>query len=588
MDTHDLSQMDRLTCGLTRYCRPMCLLLAVLVLLGCTQSAAPGRGDGGSTPNRGAGQSVKTLVVGVQREPTDLGVLFGQGTATTAGGAGSVKLLVHDRLAVEMELDRWEAQLAVKLPSIEDGSWRVNPDGSMDTTWQLRPNIRWHDGTSFTSDDLMFAFRIFMDPDLATTGGTAKKLMESASAPDARTFVIHWSGTYVDAPQGSMGVMRPKHILEELYLRDKEAFTNSPWFTTEFVGLGPYRLANWQLGSHMELVRFDDYYQGRPKLDRIIVRFVGDPNALVAGILAGELDVVLPVTVDLDAALDLKRRWEGTGNQVQVDVTGQLPQLEMQYREVARPRNGFANPAVRQAFYQAIDRQTLTDVMTQGLAPVADSWFPPSHVQRRQVESAIPQYAYDLVRAQALLAQAGWTRAPDGSLVSAQTGERFETELWGLTGQSFALERQLSIIADGWKGLGVHVDFGAIPPARLREAQYVAEHPGPLFTSFAARQFSVDRLYSEAIPSAANRWSGFNRGGYSNPAVDELFERLTVTIDEGQRIAIMRQMLQEAMGNVVLMPLYWEVVPTLMVRGVSGPKHVGTDTTRNIFQWDKS
>jgi peptide/nickel transport system substrate-binding protein len=337
----------------------------------------------------------------------------------------------------------------------------------------------------------------------------------------------------------------------------------------------------------MELARFDDYYQGRPPLDRIVVRFVGDPNALVAGILAGELDVVLPVTVDLDAALELKRRWEGTGNQVQVDVTGQLPQLEMQYRDVSRPRNGFSNGIVRQAFYQAIDRQTLTDVMTTGLAPVADSWFPPSHALRSQVESAIPQYAFDPVRAQALLAQAGWTRAPDGSLVNGQTGERFEVELWGLTGQTFALERQLSIIADGWKALGAHVEFGAVPPARLREAQYVAEHPGPLFTSFAARQFSVDRMYSAAIPSAATRWSGFNRGGFSDPAVDELFERLTVTIDENQRVGIMRQMLQELMGNVVLMPLYWEVVPTLMVKGVSGPKHVGTDTTRNIFVWDK-
>src|SRR5207302_10927601 len=106
---------------------------------------------------------------------------------------------------------------------------------------------------------------------------------------------------------------------------------------------------------------------------------------------------------------------------------------------------------------------------------------------------------------------------------------------------------------------------------------------GPLLTSFAAHQFAVDRMYSEAIPSAANRWSGFNRGGYSNSAVDDLFARLTVTIDEGQRMTITRQMLHELMDNVVLTPLYWEVLPTLMVKGVSGPKHVGTDTTRNIF-----
>src|SRR5439155_12113037 len=142
-----------------------------------------------------------------------------------------------------------------------------------------------------------------------------------------------------------------------------------------------------------------------------------------------ELDVVLPVTVDLDAALDLRRRWEGSGNTVQVDVSGQLPQLEIQYRpEVARPRSGFLNPLVRQAFYQAIDRQTLTDVMTQGLAPVADSWYWPTHPQRGEVESAIPRYPYDPTHALSLLAQAGWSRGADGALVNG-AGERLEVPL---------------------------------------------------------------------------------------------------------------------------------------------------------------
>src|SRR5439155_7746486 len=145
----------------------------------------------------------------------------------------------------------------------------------------------------------------------------------------------------------------------------------------------------------------------------------------------------------------------------------------------------------------------------------------------------------------------------------------------------------LSIIADGWKSLGGRVDPSAIPTARLRDAQYVAEHPGPLFTSFAARQFQVDRMHSQAIPSAANRWSGFNRGGFQSPVVDELMDRLNVTVAEQERASIQRELLGELMGNVVLMPLYWEVVPTLMVKGVRGPRHVGTESTRNIFEWDR-
>jgi len=560
-------------------------ILTLAVAAGCAP-ALPQSTPGGRAGSSGAPGAAtrKMLTIGVLREPTDLGVLFGQGTATTAGGAGSVKVIVHDKMAVEMDLDTWRPQLAQAMPSIDAGTWRVN-DGTMDTTWKLRPNIKWHDGTPFTTDDLLFSFKVFMDPDLPN-GRVSRRFAESASAPDAETFVVHWAGTYVDADQGDLSTIRPKHLLEDLYLQDKDAFQNSSWFTTEFVGLGPYRLVHWELGSHLEFGRFDAYYQGRPAFDRIVVRFIGDPNALVANIVAGDVDVVLPVTVDLETALDVRRRWDGTGNQVRADLTGLLPQLEMQYRDVARPRGAFSQPMVRQAFYQAIDRQTLTEVMTQGLAPAADSWYWPTHPLRGEVESSIPQYPFNPAEATALLAQAGWSRGSDGILVNA-AGDRFEVALWGLTGQVFGIERQLSIIADGWKSLGAQVEFQPVPTSRLSDAAYVAQHPGPLLTSFAARQYHTDRMSSRAIPGESNRWSGFNRGGYSTPRVDAIFDGLNSTIDRRQRLTFQRDLVQELMGNVVLMPLYWEIVPTLMVKGVRGPKHGATESTRNIFEWDR-
>src|SRR5437588_4741329 len=169
-------------------------LLVIAALSACAppvpQSNTAGQGDSSAAAGSAAR---KMLTVGVQREPTDLGVLFGQGTATTAGGAGSVKLIPHDKLAVEMDLDTWKPQLAQALPSIDAGTWRVNADGSMDTTWKLRPNIKWHDGTPFTSDDLMFTFTAFMDPDLPSRYGEAIKAMQSASAPDPLTFEVHWT-----------------------------------------------------------------------------------------------------------------------------------------------------------------------------------------------------------------------------------------------------------------------------------------------------------------------------------------------------------------------------------------------------------
>src|SRR5207244_3471777 len=150
----------------------------------------------------------------------------------------------------------------------------------------------------------------------------------------------------------------PRHLLEATYRADKANLGASPRLSTEFVGLGPYKLVKWEPGSHLELTRFDDYWRGRPPLDRVMVRFVGDAKTMVANVLSDAVDVVLPPAVDLETALDVKQRWQGTGNQVLVGPSGLLRILDSQLRpELAVPKNGFVNRGVRQAFYHAMDRQ---------------------------------------------------------------------------------------------------------------------------------------------------------------------------------------------------------------------------------------
>jgi len=78
----------------------------------------------------------------------------------------------------------------------------VNPDGTMDTAWRLRPNVKWHDGAPFTSADLLFSFNVYKDPEVPTASGRALGLMASATAPDPLTFVVHWSSPYVRADEG--------------------------------------------------------------------------------------------------------------------------------------------------------------------------------------------------------------------------------------------------------------------------------------------------------------------------------------------------------------------------------------------------
>jgi peptide/nickel transport system substrate-binding protein len=563
---------------------------AAPALLLLAASCAPAQSGGGGRAAESAPPSAapKVVTMALGTEPTSFGAIGA--TEPPIGQHSNVLRIVQDDLMSRTEGGGTEPRLASEAPSTDRGTWRINPDGTMDTTFKLRPGISWHDGAPFTSADALFAFTVMSDKDLVPkrlgSGRGRPDLMESATAPDPLTFVVHWSQVYVRADDGdSLGAL-PMHLLFDGYLQDKEAMGRSAYFFDDFVGLGAFRLEKWERGSHMEFSRFDGYYLGRPALDRVIVRFVPDSNTLIANILSGAVDVVVPEEGDTDAAFEVRRQWEGTGNQVRFDVLTGLEQIQIQHQpQYSCPLNGFTNVNVRQALYRAIDRQALADVMTQGVSPPADSWFAPNEPLRKDVESSIPQFPYDPTAATRQLEQQGWVRGADGVLTNRASGDRFETEMTVRPGASPAREGQ--VIADQWKSVGAIVQVKQLTPA-MAAGEPFATQPGPSLISPSGYNFYDRRLWSKGIPTADNRWTGNNRGGYINLKVDDLLDKLAVTIDATERVSLHRQLLMEQMGDIALMPLFWQVSPILMLKGISGPRIQGSEATNNIYQWDKS
>jgi ABC-type transport system substrate-binding protein len=293
------------------------VLMATLVLSACAPAPTPSSSTGGTTPAT-SGERIpsrnKTIVIGVSGAVLVMPVA---GSNTTAGGWQSANEVYAQGLVTsDRDARRPIPRLATKVPTLDDGSIEILPDGRMKTVYSLRRDATWHDGTPFTSKDLLFSFEYAKDTQVPQLSIEATTLMDTAEAPDDYTFVIYWKGPYYQAD--SVGLRAfwplPRHLLEQPYHSlDPLAFTNLPYWTTAFVHLGPFRLNEFRAGVELEFLANDKYFLGRPKVDRIIVRTYNDQPALYASLLASNVDVIMDNSLEAETGLQLKADWDRTG-----------------------------------------------------------------------------------------------------------------------------------------------------------------------------------------------------------------------------------------------------------------------------------
>src|SRR5207248_772240 len=128
---------------------------------------------------------------------------------------------------------------------------------------------------------------------------------------------------------------------------------------------------------------------------------------------------------------------------------------------------------VRTALYHAIDREALADAMHSGRSAIY-SILPPGDRSYESVKDGLRQYGYNPDRARALLQEAGWAPGPDGVLRNAGDGRRFRTTLWVAGGGP----KEISIIADYWRQVGVDVEEYDVPTVQARDRKFRSTFPG--------------------------------------------------------------------------------------------------------------
>ena len=560
------------------------LLLATLCAA-CSPSAAPT--SPASTPAAQPGEPAapKTISVIINEDPPNF-----WDVATQVGGAGGRQLLpmVHQFLVIIGADGTPHPRLLAEPPSVERGTWKVFPDGRMETTWSLRPNVVWHDGAPFSAEDLVFSWQVNRDAEIPNANRTPSALIEQMRVQDATTVMATWSEVYPFADRlGDRELVPvPRHLLESVYRGAKDTFVQQAYWSADYVGLGPYRLTRWERGSHLELAAFDRYFLGRPRIDTIHLQFIADPNTMTASLLAQAAQTVLPPGgPDLELGLQIKQDWERRDYGTALIYPVRWTFLEPQKRRDPDPPD-LADRRVRQALLHALDRSELTRALFGEYGMVADVWIQPETAQYRAAEPSLTRYPYDPSRARALLEEAGWRRSADGALEKG-VGRRFGVSIRGD-------EQVVAIVADQWKALGVVPRHEILPPQLQRDRAARASFTGfDVNTGPTGLLSVVTKFGSEYVPTPENQWTGLNRGGYANPQWDELARSIFVTLEETKRQEAERELVRVFSSDLPALPLYFglETVPVggglSGIQPIQGTPHTGTILhTWNVHEWD--
>lgn len=560
------------------------LMGVIMVLSGCAPRPAPTSTspDGSSAPT---GPKTLRLVQTVESQP-DQGYIF------VGGGTGPPELTfaVHAGLTVFDEKGNVMPRIAERVPTLESGDWKTFPDGRMEVTWKLRPDVKWHDSTGLTSDDYVFGMKVLTDREIPATRGRAAELISQVTAPDPYTLLLTWKETYFLANEAGLKevVALPRHILGEVYDRAKQGLVNHPYWKEQFVGLGPYQVEKLELGSHVELRAFDQYFLGRPKIDRVVFQYRGDPNAVMATMLAGEADMIPVGSFKFSFISGLKSQWENPGKGSIIASYRGTRTLGIQFRDPAQP--WASDLRVRQGLVHLLDRQSLVDGLLEGSTQVAHTLPTPDEpVYALLQQKGLPTYPFDIRRGQALLGEAGWTRGTDGLFRSA-AGTPFAFELWTSSGKPDSI-RETEAIAAQWREPGLTISTYHIPDEASDKAFQKTQFPAFMGAPTANNPETYQKFHSSVIPTEQNRWRGANVSQYSNPAFDQLFDRYLTTLQVAPRNDLLAQMYKLDADQVLSVHLYYDMATNIgaIRSGLKGPLPVSarqTVQTWNVHAWE--
>ncbi|SDS35773.1 peptide/nickel transport system substrate-binding protein [Paenibacillaceae bacterium GAS479] len=375
------------------------LLASVLVFTGCSGNNSPAANNG--TPASSEAPSTSPA--------PSAGGAGSQDTLIVARGGDAAALdpsIVTDGESIKVTEQIFEGLLTYKADSTEvqpalAESYEVSEDG-LTYTFKLRQGVKFHDGTDFNADAVVFNFNRWFDPKSpykfegdsfdyydSMFGPDGSRVIKEVKAVDPATVQIVLNKRQAPFLQNiampSFGIASPKAIEEK---KDK--------FKSEPVGTGPFIFKEWKRNESVTIEKNPNYWQeGLPKLNRVIITVIPENTARFTALQNGEIDLMEGVNPDDLAALE--------GNAELQKIV--RPSFNIGYVGFNVKKKPFDDPKVRIALSHAVNKEGIIGAFYGGLAEPAVNPMPPSTLGYNK---DVQDYPYDLEKAKQLLADAGY------------------------------------------------------------------------------------------------------------------------------------------------------------------------------------
>ncbi|MGO4158354.1 ABC transporter substrate-binding protein [Cupriavidus sp. YAF13] len=442
---------------------------------------------------------------------------------------------MFEALIAKDETMRFKPALALSWKPVDDTTWEI----------KLRPGVKFHDGSEFTSADVVYSLNRPATVKNSPSPYTIyTKGFKDITAVDKLTVRITTHGPYPLVPND----------LSTIYMLSKKVAENASGddFNSgrAMVGTGPYKFVSFRKGDRIELTRNDSYWGNKPEWDTVSLRILTNDAPRVAALLAGDVQVIENVPTS-----DIRKLSADPGVSVFKVPTFRMMYLHLDSNRDVTPfvtdktgkplaRNPLKDARVRAAISHAISRQAIVDRVMEGAAE------PTGQLVNSTLFGHVPGLkpdTFDAAGARKLLAEAGY---PDGfALTLHAPNNRYVND-----------EQVAQAIASMLARVGIQTRVEAMPSATFFTRANKLEFSFMLAGWGADTGEAGSSLKSLlATYDPAKGWGASNRGRYSNPALDAKLATALTTIDDRAREKLLQDATEIGIKDDGVIPLYFQI-----------------------------